>query len=79
MEQDLDCFLFVDLETPEEERTMSVTCVECHEEKIPDTGFFYEGSKEGYSDYDWVCCFCGKIIHKSSEEEKDGKEIETSG
>jgi hypothetical protein len=65
---DLDCFLFVDMEVPEEQRTMSVLCVECHDEKMPDTGAFYNGSVEGYSNYDWKCCLCGKIIHKADEE-----------
>lgn len=62
---DLDCFLFVDVEVPEEHRKMLVFCVECHDEKIPDSGVFYKGSVEGYSNYDWKCCLCGKLIHKA--------------
>jgi hypothetical protein len=71
---DLDCFLFIDIELPEEERTMSVLCVECHDEKMPDTGVFYEGSKEGYSNFDWVCCVCGKFIHKADGGQDDYEE-----
>ena len=65
---DLDCFIFIDLSVSEEERAISILCVECHDEKMPDSGVFYQGSKEGYSNYDWVCCVCGKIIHKSENE-----------
>lgn len=68
---DLDCFLFIDVEVPEEQRTISVLCVECHNEKMPNNGVFYQGSTEGYSDYDWTCCLCGKCIHKAISEEED--------
>ena len=66
---DLDCFIFINMSVPEEERTMSVICVQCHDEKMPDTGSFYNGSVEGYSNYDWTCCLCGKIIHKANDGE----------
>ena len=69
---DIDCFLFIDMDIAEEERSMSVVCVECHDQKIPETGVFYEGSKEGYSNFNWVCCMCGKLIHKV-DGEKDYK------
>ena len=75
--QDLDCFLFIDMNLPEEERRMSVLCVECHNEKMPDTGIFYNGSLEGYSNYNWKCCICNKLIHKSEEGDQD-EESETS-
>jgi hypothetical protein len=68
---DLDCFLFIDAGVPEEKRTISVLCVECHNEKMPDTGVFYQGSVEGYSDYNWNCCLCGKYIHKVDEDEDE--------
>ncbi len=65
MTTDLDCYIFIDPSVAEEDRTVSVMCVECRTERMPDTGFFYEGSKEGYSDYNWVCCFCEKMIHEA--------------
>lgn len=64
---DLDCFIFIDTSVPEQERTVEVLCVECHKEKMPNSGFFYEGSKEGYSNYDWQCVMCKKYVHKAVE------------
>lgn len=70
MNEDLDCYLFIDASVPEEDREMSILCVECRNEKMPDIGAFYKGSKEGYSNYDWVCCLCEKYIHKAEEDEE---------
>ena len=66
-----DCFFFVDYEVPEKERKMSVLCIPCHEEHMPDTGWFYEGSKDGYGPYDFKCCKCGKLVHNKKEYEED--------
>lgn len=67
---DLNCYLFIDIETPEEDRTISVLCIDCHDEKMPETGVFYNGSEEGYSNFDWKCCICNKMIHKSEPDEE---------
>jgi|LakMenEpi03Aug12_release.lakeMendotaPanAssembly.Ray.scaffolds.fasta_scaffold17139_9 hypothetical protein len=76
---DLDCYLFIDMEVPEEDRVISAMCIECHDDKMPDTGAFYNGSKQGYSNYDWKCCLCGKLIHKADDsEEYYEEESETS-
>jgi hypothetical protein len=69
--EDLDCFIFIDPSVPEQQRTIEAVCVECHNEKMPDSGFFYQGSKEGYSNYDWHCVICKKIIHKAEEEQEE--------
>jgi len=73
-----DCYFFIDPnpKIPDEERTMSVLCVKCHDEDVPDTGWFYKGSKEGYGNFDYQCCHCGKFIHRANEEDEEEK-IET--
>jgi len=67
-----DCYFFIDPNPniPEEERTLSILCVECHNRDAPDTGWFYEGSKEGYGPYDYQCCKCGKFIHRPVKRKK---------
>lgn len=74
MEEDLDCFLFISNEDIEENRKIEVLCVDCRNKTRPDNGFFYEGSKEGYSNFDWNCCICNKLIHKSEEIEEEYEE-----
>ncbi len=66
-----DCYFFVDIEQPEAERCMSVLCVECHDQHLPDTGWFHEGSKEGYGPFDYQCCKCGKYLHRCDIDEKE--------
>lgn len=58
-----DCYFFIDLEEPEDERKISVLCLTCREEKLPDTGWFWQGSKRGYGPFNYKCCHCDKIIH----------------
>lgn len=72
-----DCYFFIDMDSnvPEEERTISTLCVPCHEKDYPDTGWFYEGSKEGYGPFNYVCCRCGTYIHKA-EDDADEAELE---
>jgi len=74
---DNDCYLFVDMNVPEKERKISVLCIECHDEKMPKTGAFYAGSKEGYGPFNFRCCLCGIFIHKADDEENKEK-CETS-
>jgi hypothetical protein len=62
---DEDCYFFVD----ENENKMSVLCVECHDTKMPKTGMFYAGSKEGYGPFNYKCCLCGKLVHEFNESE----------
>ena len=68
--QDLDCYIFVDTSIPEDQRIVEAICVDCHNEKMQNIGFFYEGSKEGYSEYDWQCSICKKYIHKAEENQE---------
>lgn len=74
-----DCFFFIDYEVPEEERKMSVCCLECKIEHYPDTDmYFHLGSKEGYGPFDYKCCKCGKLVHSIEEhDEYEEDEIET--
>lgn len=76
---DYDCYFFVDMGVPEEERTMSILCVECHEQKMPDVGWFYKGSEEGYGPFLYKCCLCGKVIHAEDEGEHDEEEAKAPG
>lgn len=71
--KDLDCFLFIDNEIPEDQRRIVVFCVECHNEKFPELGVFYNGSVEGYSNFDWKCSVCNKIIHKAANGDMNEK------
>lgn len=68
---ELDCYFWIDYQIPEEDRCMSVMCVKCHQEKMPDAGWFYPGSKEGYGPFDYICQLCGTIIHKAEDENND--------
>jgi hypothetical protein len=76
-----DCYFFVDPDpnVPENEKTMKVLCVECRDQHMPDTGWFYPGSTEDYGPYDYQCCECGSFVHEANDdEETDDQEIETS-
>ena len=57
-----DCYFFVDERIPADTRPISVLCVECHEKN--QVGWFWLGSKNGYSQYDIKCSECGKDIYK---------------
>ena len=61
-----DCFFYIDSSDSDEEKTILARCTDCHKED--DEGWFWEGSKKGYSLYEIKCSICGKIIHKNEEE-----------
>ena len=71
MNTNVDCYFFVDQSVPEEEQTMSVLCIECHDEKSPTIGWFYKGSTEGYGPFEYKCELCDKVIYKGDSEEDD--------
>lgn len=75
-----DCYFFVDPDPniPEKDRTMGVLCLECHNTHMPNTGWFYQGSKEGYGPFDYQCRRCGKCISKADDEEDEEDEDQTS-
>lgn len=62
-----DCYFFVDIEVPEEERSMSIMCIKCHDETKPDTGWYYKGSVEGYGPFVYKCDICGEVIYSPEE------------
>lgn len=68
--KDLDCYFFTDITIPLERRGMSVLCVDCHAKEMPDSGWFYEGSKEGYGPFDFQCCKCSKFVHKAEKDDE---------
>lgn len=68
-----DCYIFVDPDpnVREEDRTMKFICVECRDEHMPDTGSYYPGSREGYGPFNFICCKCGKFIHRADEDDDE--------
>lgn len=62
-----DCYFFVDQSVPEEDQTVSPLCVECHDSKMPEVGWFYKGSVEGYGPFEYKCRVCGKVIYAGEE------------
>ena len=72
-----DCYFLVDPDpnVPEKEKTIKAMCVECRDKHMPDAGWFYPGSKEGFGPYDYKCYKCEEFIHK---DEEDDEEIETT-
>lgn len=73
-----NCYFFVDLSIPEKDRCISALCIQCHDAKLPDTGWFYNGMKEGYGPFDFKCSICGNFIHKANDDENEQKEITSS-
>jgi hypothetical protein len=69
---DLDCYFTIDPDPSisDDARTMLVWCQECRMQHFPDMGWFYQGSKDGYGDFDFTCDICGKIIHRHIESEE---------
>lgn len=65
-----DCYFFIETDPaiPEEERRVRVVCTECHDKHMPDTGWFYPGSKEGYGPFNYLCCKCQKVIHEGEND-----------
>lgn len=53
----LDCYWTV------EGKIIKAICKECHKKE----GWFWEGSKLGYGDYDLKCSSCNKIINEKAK------------
>lgn len=68
-----DCYFFVELIESDsgEDQIIRVICTKCKDEHLPDSGWFYPGSTEGYGPFDYNCCKCGKSIYKFEEEQDD--------
>jgi len=65
--QPKNCYFYVEGET-EESKMIRAMCVECRTQKYPDTGWFYDGSKQGYGPFDYKCAKCKGVIHKQTED-----------
>ena len=63
-----DCYFFIDPTVPIQEQSILCLHTYCRDEHYPDTGWFYEGSKEGYGPWDFKCHVCGKLIHKADND-----------
>lgn len=66
-----DCYFFIDSELPEEEQSVSAMHVECRDEEMPGTGWFYRGSVEGYGPFEYKCAICGNIIYDGNQGPND--------
>ena len=62
-----NCYIYSDNEIPEDQRTISILCENCHL-KFPNLGWFWKGSKLGYGPYDFICSKCEHVIHSPNEE-----------
>lgn len=69
-----DCYFWIDQSVPEDEQKMNVLCVECHDEKRPELGWFWEGSTKGYGPFDFICEICGRTIHTSNNTKENSNE-----
>lgn len=69
-----DCYFFIDISVPEKERAVSVLCTSCHDKYMSDTGWFYQGSVNGYGPFTYKCKMCNTIICDNSEGEDDCQE-----
>ena len=76
MKEPEDCYFFVDPQIPLEDQCMSILCISCHDKDMPDTGWFYKGSEEGYGPFDYQCCKCGKCVYRPSFDEEESDEVE---
>jgi hypothetical protein len=73
-----ECFFFIDLNVPEEERSVESLCMECHEEHLPDTGWYWnddENGGMGFGPWKYHCKLCQKLIHdgEPNEEQDESK------
>jgi hypothetical protein len=69
-----DCYFMQDQDEniSDEQRTMKVYCMD----HAPKGAWFWEGSKEGYGPFSYICNVCGKVIHDN--EDNEAEEIETT-
>lgn len=72
-----DCYFWIDQSVPEEEQTMNVLCVDCHQNS-PEVGWLWEGSKKGYGPYDFICDNCKKVIHEGPDKGSELNENDTA-
>jgi hypothetical protein len=59
------CYFWVDCR--EDEQYMAVMCEKCHDEKMPNVGWKWHGSR-GFGPYDYVCEVCNRVIHQHETE-----------
>lgn len=63
------CYFFIDMtqeDIPDDQRKISVLCVDCRNKHWPDTGWFWDG-EQGYGPWDYKCSKCGHLIHQHKE------------
>lgn len=68
-----DCYFFFDAEKnkdiPEEQHRLSILCVPCRDQYNPGVGWFWNGSREGYGPWNYICCRCGINVNPNGEKE----------
>lgn len=63
---DKDCFYIVEI--LEDEQYIRAICTECRELHYPQNGWFWEGSKRGYGQWNVTCNHCKKQISSFDEQ-----------
>lgn len=69
-EEQKGCYFWINQDTPEDERCMSVMCIKCHDEHHPDLGGFWDFAN-GCGPWDIVCDECGHTIRKYIDHEAE--------
>ena len=63
------CYLWWDLKIPEERRTVTIICENCHKNNPQaHKGMFWGGN---YGQYDYICHFCNFEIYKAERKLND--------
>jgi|APGre2960657404_1045060.scaffolds.fasta_scaffold17943_4 hypothetical protein len=62
-----DCYFFMNMEEPEEERKMHAFCVSCIKKRQHESALFWQGSLRGYGKYKIICKDCNLTIHEVEE------------
>lgn len=62
-----DCYFYTDQNLDISEQIIKVMCVDCYKKTIIN-GWFWEGSRLGYGNFDFFCGTCGHTIHKKKDD-----------
>jgi hypothetical protein len=66
-----DCYFYT---TRRDKQTfVDCLCVECHQTKFPELGWFWQGSVQGYGPFLFKCSKCEKVIYEHDNEDQETK------